>query len=198
VISISFARVTIIAALAVAIIFILGILYARAQMPKFDPSKPYEVCKPRNDGSCDWQPALPNKITTVPIRPVEPVPILHMILPPEQYDHDYDGDLTIKIVDTIEELRALCKLDAPQLVACSTHNSQSCLIVMVKDELMRQRGWTTGLLLRHERGHCNGWGADHAGERSLTMPTSHWVSSGQRVALPIATQPDLVMGGKPK
>src|SRR6516164_10483837 len=169
----------------VAILAVLAGIKAHAQMPKSDRGEPYDVCKMRSDGSCDWQPAYPNKITTVPVRPVEPVPLMplkHMILPPEQYDHDYEGDLTIKIVDTLEELHALCKLDGPQLLACSTHNSRSCLIVMVKDEVMRQHGWTTGLLFRHERGHCNGWGGDHAGERPLTSNT-HWVAEYARVRL---------------
>ena len=149
----------------VAILAVLAGIKARAQTePRLVPAAPVK------------------SITTVPVKPVEPVPILHMILPPEQYDHDYEGDLTIKIVDTIEELRALCKLDAPQLLACSTHNSQSCLIVMVKDKVMRQRGWTTGLLLRHERGHCNGWPGDHAGERPL-LTSTHWIPESERVTL---------------
>src|SRR6516165_6107420 len=82
-----------------------------------------------------------------------------MILPPIEYDHDYEGDLTIKMVDSVEELRVLCDNNTPQMLACSMNNARSCLIIMVKDEVMRQRGWTTGLLLRHERGHCNGWAA---------------------------------------
>jgi hypothetical protein len=77
----------------------------------------------------------------------------------------YEGDLTIKIVDTLEELYDLCRLPNRSLLACSTHNSKGCLIVMVNDEIMRKRGYTTGLLFRHEQGHCNGWGPDHGGER---------------------------------
>jgi hypothetical protein len=33
--------------------------------------------------------------------------------------------------------------------------------------IMKARGWTTALLLRHETGHCNGWPSDHPGQRSL-------------------------------
>ena len=92
-------------------------------------------------------------------------PKLYDILPPVQYDYHYEGDLTIKIVDTLEELYDLCRIPNRNILACSTHNSRSCLIVMVNDELMRKRGYTTGLLFRHEQGHCNGWGPDHGGER---------------------------------
>jgi len=124
----------------------------------------------------------PKPIATIPIKNVAPVPLLHMILPPGKYDHDYEGDLTIKMVDSVEELRALCKQDNPQMLACSMHNSKACLIIMVNDDVMRIRGWTTGLLLRHEIGHCNGWAGDHPGERPLITST-HWVPESERVRL---------------
>jgi hypothetical protein len=115
---------------------------------------------------------------------VKPIPTpTYKIFPPAEYDHFYEGDLTIRIVNSLEELHAICQLDNPQLLACSTHNQWSCIIVMVKDEIMRQRSWTTGMLLRHEMGHCNGWGADHAGERSISWPTSHWAHPNARVKL---------------
>jgi hypothetical protein len=115
---------------------------------------------------------------------VRPIPTpTHKIFPPPGFDHQYDGDLTIKIVDTLEELHRICQIDNPKLLACSKRNEWSCIIVMVKDEIMRQRNWTTGLLLRHEIGHCNGWGADHAGERSISFPTIHWAHPNARVRL---------------
>jgi hypothetical protein len=101
------------------------------------------------------------------------------------YDHDYEGDLTIKMVDSLEELHALCKLDSPSLLACPMHNARSCMIIMVNDDVMRRRGYSTGLLLRHERGHCNGWGADHAGQRPLLLGSTHWAPADQRVRLPL-------------
>ena len=131
--------------------------------------------------------AYSENITAVPVKPVPVTPVIpkpHKIFPPAEYDHYYEGDLTIKIVDRLEELREACQLEGSQLLACSTHNHSSCIIVMVKDEIMRQRSWTTGMLLRHEIGHCNGWGADHAGERSVTWPTTHWVQDYMRVRLP--------------
>jgi len=115
---------------------------------------------------------------------VKPIPTpTHKIFPPVEYDHLYDGDLTIKMVDTLEELHEICEITDPKLLACSRRNEWSCVIIMVKDEIMRQRNWTTGMLLRHEIGHCNGWGADHAGERSISFPTSHWAHPNARVRL---------------
>jgi hypothetical protein len=132
--------------------------------------------------------AYSQNITPVPVKPVpvQPtVPKQHRIFPPAEYDHYYEGDLTIKIVDSLEELREVCQLEGSQLLACSTRNHSSCIIVMVKDEIMRQRSWTTGMLLRHEMGHCNGWGADHTGERSISWLTSHWAPDDMRVRLPL-------------
>src|SRR5262245_47089589 len=82
-------------------------------------------------------------VTTVPVKVVEPVPYHFMVLPPVEYDHYYDGDLTIKVVESMAELRSLCKNEAPQLLACSTRNARSCLIVMIHDAVMRRAGWNS-------------------------------------------------------
>jgi hypothetical protein len=122
----------------------------------------------------------------VPVAPAKsPV---YMILPPVVYDHHYDGDLTIRIVATLEELYAICQLDKPHMLACSARNGRSCVIVMVADEIMRRRNWNTGLLLRHEIGHCNGWPADHPDERGVSWPNSFWVAQDYRVKMPRAAE----------
>jgi hypothetical protein len=123
-------------------------------------------------------------ITTVPRHTV---PIGYVILPPAEYDHDYAGDLTIRIVDTLNELYVLCSQKNSSMLACARRNTQSCLITMVNDKIMRSRGYTTGILLRHEIGHCNGWGADHAGMRPLISST-HIVPESARVWVPIETE----------
>jgi hypothetical protein len=110
-----------------------------------------------------------------------------MILPPVEYDREYEGDLTIKIVDTFEELYALCNQRKPSMLGCAypsyADNYKSCIIILLKDETMRKYGWTTGLLLRHERGHCHGWPGDHPGQRELTGDT-FWMAPAQRVKIP--------------
>jgi amino acid transporter len=118
------------------------------------------------------------------VKVVPTTPVTYNIFPPVEYDHDYEGDLTIKMVDSIAELYAVCKINNPSLLACSSHNAKSCLIIMVKDEVMRKNGYSTGLLFRHERGHCNGWGADHAGQRPLLVGSPYWAPPDQRVSLP--------------
>jgi hypothetical protein len=91
------------------------------------------------------------------------------------------------MVKTVEELLILCNVDSPNTLACSirAYDTKSCVIIMVEDEVMRRRGWTTGLLLRHEMGHCNGWTQAHEGQRPVYSGGSHWVpgSRGLRFRL---------------
>jgi hypothetical protein len=106
----------------------------------------------------------------------------YMVLPPVEYDRPYDGDLTIKMVPTVEQLHAECNSlnPNPHTLACAYRRVNSCVIYMVEDAVMRQRGWNTGILLRHEIGHCNGWAADHPGQRALPWPIIHVLPAAQR------------------
>jgi hypothetical protein len=141
-----------------------GIKALHAQTPKLDTTK------------------LPTNITVVPVKPYT-----SLILPPVEYDHHYEGDLTLQIIDTFEELYALCAQKNSSMLACSypSADGRSCLIIMVNDLLMRRKGWTTGLLFRHEQGHCNGWAGDHPGQRRLSDNTTYWVPDSQRVKVPL-------------
>jgi hypothetical protein len=129
--------------------------------------------------------------TTVPVRPFPTVPVVppteHKILPPEEHDHVFEGDLTIIMVRTVEELLILCDIKSENALGCSirAYDRRSCVIILVEDEVMRRRGWTSGLLLRHEMGHCNGWTQAHEGQRPVYSGGSHWVPEGRRIRLPI-------------
>jgi hypothetical protein len=118
-------------------------------------------------------------VTTVPVKR------LSYILPPVEFDHYYEGDLTIKIVDTLDELYALCAIKNDTMLACALPAGKSCIVIMVRDEVMRKRGWTTGVIFRHEIGHCNGWAPDnvHVGQRPLESNT-HWVPEAERIKIP--------------
>ena len=70
---------------------------------------------------------------------------------------------------------------------------------MVDDDVMRKWGWTTGMLLRHEIGHCNGWPGDHPDQRGLPWPTTHWVPDYARVRVPMPiAKPDVTIRTKDK
>lgn len=100
---------------------------------------------------------------------VAPPPKGHHILPPLEYDYPYQGKLTIERVQTIEELQRACNVTKWAL-GCSRRYATSCWIALVADNVIREWGWTPELMMRHEMGHCNGWGGDHAGQRPYWEP----------------------------
>ena len=123
------------------------------------------------------QPLIPP--TTQPVKPPKPS------LPPAQFDRPYDGDLTIKIVSSTDEVVEFCDIGKIFLLGCARRNAVSCMIVLVKDELARAYGWSTGLMLRHEIAHCNGWPPNHQpSSQALSLPTIHLVEPHQRVVPP--------------
>lgn len=85
-------------------------------------------------------------------------------LPPPEYDHHYEGHLILKLVDSYSELLRLCgKERQPATLACArrTNDGERCFVHILTDDLIRRRGYTPEILMRHEIGHCNGWPGDH-------------------------------------
>lgn len=90
------------------------------------------------------------------------------ILPPIEYDHPFAGAVKIEIVATRNDLKTFCggAFIAGLTLGCSRHHGDVlCHVVLVDEKIIKEQGWTKELMLRHEIGHCNGWGADHAGQR---------------------------------
>lgn len=85
-------------------------------------------------------------------------------LPPPEYDHHYEGHLILKVVNDHLELLILCGQEKkPATLACARRavDGERCWVFMLSDELIKQRGYTPEILMRHEIGHCNGWPGDH-------------------------------------
>jgi hypothetical protein len=96
------------------------------------------------------------------------------VLPPVEFDHPYQGVLTIKIIATLDELRDICPGRMP--VACSerARDGSSCTIWRLPDwQIETQHDEPVAVLMRHEIGHCNGWGDDHRGARAWIKPQTH-------------------------
>lgn len=110
-----------------------------------------------------------SKTTAEPYKVAPPTTRSANILPPLEYDYPYQGKLTVDRVDTIEKLQEVCGISKWAL-GCSWARGASCRIVLVADDVIRQWGWTPELMMRHEHGHCNGWGGDHAGQRPYWEP----------------------------
>ena len=106
------------------------------------------------------------------------------ILPPPEYDYPYTGKLILNRVDTLEELFKKCPGLPSFILACTyLRKDNSCLVFMVADDIIRLRGWTAKILLRHEIGHCNGWPGDHPG--SLPGTKADYLGS---ITLPITIE----------
>jgi hypothetical protein len=106
-----------------------------------------------------------------PPKPTPPKPNPKWTIPPAEYDHTYNGALQITIAATDAELHARCRFDPETIknkymMACATHPNGGCHVIMLPDDVIRATGWTTGLLLRHELAHCNGWPGDHPNIRA--------------------------------
>ena len=99
------------------------------------------------------------------VPPPQSIPRSPYILPPLQYDHPYDGKLTIEEVGTVAQLLQVCKLNQSWALGCAFVSAGSCRIVLVKEDVMKEYGWWRSVMLRHEIGHCNGWPGDHPGTR---------------------------------
>ena len=112
--------------------------------------------------------ANPNPAASPGRPPPTPVmlPVLsHVALPPAEYDRPYTGRLTVLKEDSYLLIRHVCN-DTPNPVACSfrtydtvSGETLSCLILLGPKVHNDERA------LRHEIGHCNGWGGDHPGAR---------------------------------
>ena len=85
-------------------------------------------------------------------------------LPPPQFDRPYEGELKI-VRGTQADLRAACpssfKLGNHAIGCMQLHlQGMPCIIYILNDIGLQAIGWDYDIVLRHERGHCNGWKHD--------------------------------------
>jgi hypothetical protein len=102
-------------------------------------------------------------------------------LPPEKYDHPYEGRLRIIEVRSMETVSYLCKRAVRHLayvfipkgaIGCAIPSdlvkldpNADCVIFHAPESQLQRLGGTLNVLMRHELGHCNGW-KNHDGMRS--------------------------------
>lgn len=87
--------------------------------------------------------------------------------PPASYDHAFDGTETIhrlpqpEVVEACRRLFAEAGLDipvGPNQKGCAVFKGRDGTIIVIDRPFM---GVTPEAAIRHERGHLNGWPADH-------------------------------------
>ena len=85
----------------------------------------------------------------------------HLVLPPLEYDHPYDGELVTVTAESTDEVRVLCPavpFKSGWPLGCSRlASSNRCVVVLAREDIIVAYGWTLDIIKRHEIGHCNGW-----------------------------------------
>jgi hypothetical protein len=90
------------------------------------------------------------------------------LLPPEEFDRPYDGDVIYEAARDQDHVRALCRgmnFNLGVALGCSRVIMGVCYIIKVPDAEIRAVGHDPDVFMRHEMGHCNGWPAIHRGAR---------------------------------
>jgi hypothetical protein len=88
-------------------------------------------------------------------------------LPPVDLDHPFKGILTVRRLsedDIVKVCESRWWLKYPTHIACAYpfgQNGVHCLVYMANDDVLKAYGQDAASTLRHEIGHCNGWGRDH-------------------------------------
>jgi hypothetical protein len=137
-------------------------LLAPAQVPvKTVIVNPTKLLPPRLD--------LPRSIFEYPTWPPRypkkepwPIALQERYLPPSEYDHAYDGELTVlRTLESVVFRACAVRLKPDQHpLGCSRITSslpRKCTVWIVTDEELKDGGWNYDIVLRHETGHCNGW-----------------------------------------
>lgn len=88
-----------------------------------------------------------------------------MSLPPVTYDHAPTIPYGV-VEETQERVTRLCEiLGGPNAIACTWQTEAGFTVIIPKVGRGGVAQRTHDLILRHERGHVNGWPADHPGAR---------------------------------
>src|SRR5262249_10996800 len=89
-------------------------------------------------------------------------------LPPVEFDRPVGLWVEIMDIPTEAGLREVCgypPYDGKILVGCAELRPGDLCHIFVGPPQYERTGVTRNIVIRHEMGHCNGWGKDHAGMR---------------------------------
>jgi hypothetical protein len=90
----------------------------------------------------------------------------YAILPPEEFDHPYEGELVVVRVDTPEALVPYCR-NTGRVLGCSQRRfDNKCFVYLIPDGFYESVDYDPEDVYRHEVGHCNGWPGNHPGARN--------------------------------
>jgi hypothetical protein len=92
----------------------------------------------------------------LPSQPQLPLEFQQLYLPPAQYDHRYDGVLTVLRTIPSMIMRECTHQPNRFPIGCAQVRDGKCLIWILTDEELEKIGWNFDTVYRHEIAHCNG------------------------------------------
>src|SRR5262249_21078122 len=121
------------------------------------------------------------------------VTIKGVMFPPPKYDKPYDGELEIRFFSNSEDVKLACSIGQED-TACtaSSVDHKKCRIMMLTEDIIKRKGESYTLALRHELAHCNGWKHPNTtngkkvniGDRWEEAEGAKWVAANTKVPMP--------------
>jgi hypothetical protein len=117
------------------------------------------------------------------------------VFPPPKYDVPYEGELSIRLYSSMEDMRGACP-NGHNVLACSkvTVDHKRCEIDALTETAAKRAGLNYAFTLRHELAHCNGWrhpmvtkedqGRFHAGSMWAEAEGAKWIREDTKIAMP--------------
>jgi hypothetical protein len=120
-----------------------------------------------------WRTPVP-ELWPAPPPPPKPNPLSWRLewrtLPPLRYDHPYAGELHVVTEIPPALIRFVCGAGFDPPLACAARNTPArghCTVWFAQAKYLASFDTRFDQTWRHEIGHCNGWGADHAAPRGI-------------------------------
>jgi hypothetical protein len=83
-----------------------------------------------------------------------------------EYDKLFSGKLVIERSTDQAYIRSKCgPTTFPYHLGCAFLRGDLCFILMADDDTIKEHGWGTWTVFRHENAHCRSWPAHHPGAR---------------------------------
>ena len=109
---------------------------------------------------------IPPDVIEPPLKPkpMFPMALQEILLPPKEFDHKYDGKLTVEYHSS-KDIYLRCSNGNSQyrtgrMLGCTFRNfygPDTCLVLIPTRDELEGYGWSYEIVLRHELAHCNGW-----------------------------------------
>jgi hypothetical protein len=88
------------------------------------------------------------------------------LMPPPRYDKPFDGELSIVLFSSGDDIKRVCKGEARTGCTHRLPDGKKCTLYVLSEEIAKREGKNFAFVLRHETAHCNGWNHPFKTERT--------------------------------